>query len=37
MHCKALGGKIMIPGWLTWDEVDRNGHKSRHEVDVIGG
>lgn len=21
MHCKALGGKIMIPGRLAWEKV----------------
>lgn len=37
MHCKALGGKIMIPGWLTLEEVKTSGHKSRFVVDVITG
>lgn len=27
MHCKALGGKIMIPGRLAWEKVTKSGHK----------
>lgn len=34
MHCKALGGKIMIPGRLAWEKVTQNGRESRSVVDA---
>lgn len=33
MHCKALGGKIMIPGRLIWEKVKSGGHHKSRFVD----
>lgn len=41
MHCKAFGGKIMIPGRLAWEKAKTSGHKSRFgfvvRVQAMGG